>query len=182
MIKKSFDRLKHIFSRIMHDFKLILSDLLQNWLAAGIVCPKRIRIVLYRLAGNKIGKDCSLAPRIFLGPGPGKLFVGGGTFINYNCWFDLGDNIFIGNNCSIAMNVHFINSTHDIGDESRRSGKVKTGEIVIGPATWIGADTTIMPGVTIGKGVIVGAGSLVTSDLEDNAIYFGRPARLYKKL
>ena len=37
-------------------------------------------------------------------------------------------------------------------------------------------------GVTIGKGVVVGTGSLVTTDLEDNAIYFGRPARLYKKL
>lgn len=39
-----------------------------------------------------------------------------------------------------------------------------------------------MPGVTIGKGVVVGTGSLVTTDLEDNAIYFGRPAHLYKKL
>ena len=39
-----------------------------------------------------------------------------------------------------------------------------------------------MPGVTIGKGVVVGTGSLVTIDLEDNAIYFGRLARLYKKL
>ena len=47
---------------------------------------------------------------------------------------------------------------------------------------WIGADTIIMPGVMIGKSVIVGTESLVTSNLDDNAIYFGRPARLYKKL
>ena len=39
-----------------------------------------------------------------------------------------------------------------------------------------------MPGVTIGKGVVIGAGSLETSDLDDNAIYFGRSARLFKKL
>ena len=39
-----------------------------------------------------------------------------------------------------------------------------------------------MPGVTIGNGVVVGAGSLVTKDLEDNAIYLGRPASLYRKL
>ena len=35
--------------------QLICSDLLQNWLAAGVVCPIKLRSILYRLAGNKIG-------------------------------------------------------------------------------------------------------------------------------
>ena len=58
--------------------QLICSDLLQNWLAAGVACPIKLRSILYRLAGNKIGKNCYLSPRIFVGPGPGKLSVGGG--------------------------------------------------------------------------------------------------------
>ena len=115
-------------------------------------------------------------------PWTGKIVRWGGTFINYNCWFDLGDDIEIGENCNIAMNVHFINGTHEIGDENRRAAQGITKRIVVGAGSWIGADTIIMPGVTIGKGVVVGTGSLVTTDLEDNAIYFGRPARLYKKL
>ena len=57
--------------------QLICSDLLQNWLAAGVACPIKLRSILYRLAGNKIGKNGYLSPRIFLGPGPGKLSVGG---------------------------------------------------------------------------------------------------------
>ena len=57
--------------------QLICSDLLQKWLAAGVVCPIKLRSILYRLAGNKIGKNCYLSPRLFLGPGPGKLSVGG---------------------------------------------------------------------------------------------------------
>lgn len=57
--------------------QLICSDLLQNWLAAGVACPIKLRSIFYRLAGNKIGKNCYLSPRIFLGPGPGKLSVGG---------------------------------------------------------------------------------------------------------
>ena len=80
------------------------------------------------------------------------------------------------------MNVHFINGTHEIGDETRRAAQGITKRIVVGDGSWIGADTIIMLGVTIGKGVIVGTESLVTSDLDDNAIYFDRPARLYKKL
>lgn len=83
-----------------------------------------------------------------------------GAFIYYKCWFDLGNNIIIGENCNIAMNVHFINGTHKIVDENRTAGKGITGEIIIGSGSWIGADTIIMPGVTIGKGVIVGAGAL----------------------
>ena len=80
------------------------------------------------------------------------------------------------------MNVHFIYGTHEIGDENRRAAQEITKRFVVGAGSWIGADTIIMPGVTIGKGVVVGTGSLVTNDLEDNAIYFGRPARFYKKL
>lgn len=79
------------------------------------------------------------------------------------------------------MNVHFINGTHEIGDENRRAGNGITKKIVVGSGSWIGADSVIMPGVRIGKGVIVGAGSLVVSDLEDNAIYIGRPAHLHRK-
>ena len=106
----------------------------------------------------------------------------GGTFINYNCWFDLGDDIIIGSKCNIAMNVHFINGTHEIGSMERRAGGGITGKIIIGDGTWIGADTIILPGVTIGKGCIIGAGSLVLSDCEGNCIYFGRPAKLYKRI
>lgn len=80
------------------------------------------------------------------------------------------------------MNVHFINGTHEIGNETRRAAQEITKRIIVGDGSWIGADSIIMSGVTIGKGVVIGAGSLVTSDLDDNAIYFGRPARLYKKL
>lgn len=80
------------------------------------------------------------------------------------------------------MNVHFINGTHEIGDNKRRAGKGITKKIVVKSGAWIGADTITMPGVTIGNGVVVGAGSLVTKDLEDNAIYLGRPASLYRKL
>ena len=107
---------------------------------------------------------------------------GGYSFVNYNCFFDLGDDIYIGENCNIAMNVKFINGTHEIGNQNRRAGAGITGKIWVGSGTWIGADTLILPGVKIGTGVIVGAGSLVTSDLADNGIYIGRPARLYKLL
>ena len=46
--------------------------------------------------------------------------------------------------------------------------------------TLIGINSTILPNVTIGNNVVIGAGSLVTSNISDNSVYAGVPARLIK--
>ncbi len=43
----------------------------------------------------------------------------------------------------------------------------------------IAIDVSVMPGVTIGREALVGAGSLVTKDIPDFAIAFGRPAQVH---
>ena len=77
MVTKIINGIKRRMMEAWRGLKLICSDFLQNWLAAGVACLLKFRPVLYRIAGNKIGKNCYLSPRIFLGPGSGKLFVGG---------------------------------------------------------------------------------------------------------
>lgn len=107
---------------------------------------------------------------------------GGGTFVNYKCWFDLGADIVIGNKCNIAMNVTFMNSDHDLADSERRAGKYRPKPITVGDGCWIGANSLIMPGVTIGSGVVIAAGSVVTKDCEKDCLYGGIPARKIKEL
>ena len=169
-------------SKVIKHFKIIISDFWNNTIVAGVLFPIILRPVGYRISGNIIGRKCYLSPRCFVGPGKGKLYIGDGTFVNYGCFFDLNEDIIIGNNVNIAMNVHFINGTHEIGNSDRRASEGISEKIWVGDGTWIGADTTILPGVKIGKGVIIGAGSLVLSDCEDNYIYIGRPAKKYKEL
>ena len=86
-------QIQGVGSWTMFDF----SDLFPNWLAVSVACRIKLRPHLYRIDGNKIGKRCYLSPRIFLGSGPGKLYVDEQNFINYNCWFDLSNDIRIGN-------------------------------------------------------------------------------------
>jgi UDP-2-acetamido-3-amino-2,3-dideoxy-glucuronate N-acetyltransferase len=43
----------------------------------------------------------------------------------------------------------------------------------------IGIDVSVMPGITIGREALIGAGSLVTKDVPDFAIAFGRPAQVH---
>ena len=107
---------------------------------------------------------------------------GGGTFVNYECWFDLGADIVIGNKCNIAMNVTFMNSDHDVADSERRAGMYHPKPIIVGDGCWIGANSLIMPGVTIGNGVVIAAGSVVTKDCESDCLYGGVPAKKIKEL
>ena len=108
--------------------------------------------------------------------------IGNDVFINYNNWFDLKDDIVIGDGVAIAMNCQFVNGSHEIGGTEKRAGSGKQAPIVIGKGAWIGAGTMVLMGVTIGEGTIVGGGSLVLSDVEPNSIYVGRPAKLLRRI
>ena len=46
----------------------------------------------------------------------------------------------------------------------------------------IGANSTLLPGVTVGENSLVGAGSVVTGDVEADAIYAGNPAVFLRKI
>jgi acetyltransferase-like isoleucine patch superfamily enzyme len=45
-----------------------------------------------------------------------------------------------------------------------------------------GANVTIMPGVIIGKNAEVGACSQVRHNVPDNEVWYGNPAKLFKKI
>ncbi|WP_425432005.1 DapH/DapD/GlmU-related protein [Geodermatophilus ruber] len=53
--------------------------------------------------------------------------------------------------------------------------------VTIGDDCWIGYGAVILSGVTIGRSTIVAAGSVVTSDVPENAVVAGTPARVVKQ-
>lgn len=53
-------------------------------------------------------------------------------------------------------------------------------DVIIGKHVWIGSGATILKGVNIADGSVIGSGSIVTTDVEANAIYAGNPARKVK--
>lgn len=54
--------------------------------------------------------------------------------------------------------------------------------ITIGNDVWIGGNVTVIGGVHIGNNVVIGAGAVVTSDVPDNTVVSGVPARKIKEL
>ena len=64
---------------------------------------------------------------------------------------------------------------------SDRSFDNKFGPIRLKRNCRIGTHSVVMPGVTIGENAIVGAFSFVNSDIPDNAVVAGVPAKIIKK-
>lgn len=56
------------------------------------------------------------------------------------------------------------------------------GMVVVGKGTFIGAGATVVQCISIGQNAIVGAGAVVITDVPDNAVVVGNPARIIKYL
>ncbi|MFD2551369.1 acetyltransferase [Bizionia sediminis] len=54
------------------------------------------------------------------------------------------------------------------------------GFVTIGKGSTIGMGANVIDGITIGKNVTIGAGSVVTKNIEDNAVAYGNPCRVVR--
>ncbi|MFH1835136.1 MAG: acyltransferase [Methanobacteriota archaeon] len=93
--------------------------------------------------------------------------IGAFTYINAKEGVVIEDDVQIGSHCSIY-------SISTIDD--------KAGSIHLKKNCRIGTHSVVMPGVTVGENTVVGAFSFVNEDLPDNAIAYGIPAKVVKKL
>ena len=96
-----------------------------------------------------------------------KTDIGAFTYINAKYGVIIEDFVQIGSHCSI-----YSLSTID----------GKNGKIHLKENCKIGTHSTVMPGVTVGKNSIIGAHSLVNSDIPDNVVAFGVPAKVVRKI
>lgn len=100
-------------------FMSYIKNVWLNVICSSPVVPIPLRRLLLRLCGHKVSTVYS---NCFFGEGPGHLYVGRGSFCNHCCFFDLGNDITIGDNCCVAMNVSIINGTHQTGNHDKRGG------------------------------------------------------------
>lgn len=177
-----YDKIMNKLKGIQRKFAYNTKNILLNGIASSVFTPPILQRWIYNSIGYAIHKTSRIYPQCFCGAGNGKLKVGANSYINYRCFLDLGNDIIIGDNVSIAFNCTFINSSHEIGDKKQRAGAGLAKKIIIEDGCWIGANTTILPGVRIAKGCIIGANSLITKDTEKNGLYVGAPAIRIKTL
>jgi acetyltransferase-like isoleucine patch superfamily enzyme len=145
----------------------------------------RVRTLLYRFAGLRIGEGTVILGRLtltFPGAIASMLSIGANSRVNAPFYAELNAPIIIGSNVSIGHNVVLITTDHDTSNPKDRAGTPKFDRIVIEDGAWIGAGVTILPGVTIGRASVVSAGAMVSKSVLANQLVGGVPARLVKTL
>jgi len=127
----------------------------------------RIWAFAHVLRGATIGRDCNICDHVFI---EDQVVVGDRVTVKsgVQLWNGLvvEDDVFIGPNVTFA-NDRFPRSKHY---------QARVPITCIRKGASIGAGATILPGVTIGRNAMVGAGSVVTSDVQPDAVVTGNPA------
>ncbi len=110
--------------------------------------------------GLKMGKGCTIMGGVIIDPS--------------HCW-----HITLGDNVTLAPNVHVL--AHDASTKFFL-GYTRVANTSIGDNVFIGAGSIVLPGVSIGNNVVIGAGSVVATDIPDDTVAVGNPARVVKTL
>ncbi len=122
--------------------------------------------------------------------------IGRNVVIGENCKFtafceirdtcQLGNNVSMGSRCTLSAGVRVEDNvimkysfvatdTPVVGQENvKKVGTLKRGSL-------FGTNVTIMPGVNVGENSEIGACSQVRHDVPDNEVWYGNPARFFKK-
>lgn len=128
----------------------------------------------------KIGKRAVLGTGSYFGKGR-KIIIGDNFFCGRHCHLScpaqIGDDVMLASGVALVggdHNIDFISTTIN------RSGRDVMKTVTIEDNVWVGHGAILMHGVTLKTGAVVAAGSVVTRDVESNAIVGGNPARLIR--
>jgi acetyltransferase-like isoleucine patch superfamily enzyme len=112
----------------------------------------------------------------------GYVSIGAKTVLGQECTISAFQHVSIGRECVIADRVMMIDFDHGVVDVERpiREQGIYKRDVRVGHNVWIGYGACILRGVTVGDNSIIGANSVVTSDVPENAVVGGVPARLIR--
>lgn len=141
--------------------------------------PKEIISLMQQITGQTVDDSFSLLPPFYTDCGK-NLKIGKHVFFNSGVKIQDQGGVTIGDGTLLGHNVVLATLDHNL-DPDRR-GNLIPAPIHIGKNVWIGANATICKGVTIGDGAVIAAGAVVTTDVPENTVYGGVPARLIKEI
>ena len=106
---------------------------------------------------SRIDQGCTLLAGVIVNP---EAHVGSNVILNTGTTID--------HHCQIGKNAHICPGVH------------LAGNVSIGEYSMLGTGAVVKPGISIGRHCIVGAGSVVVSDLPDNSVSVGIPAKVIR--
>jgi acetyltransferase-like isoleucine patch superfamily enzyme len=133
-----------------------------------------------------VGRHALLEPHVWLtAPGPARIRIGSGTFLNIAVMVAALELVDIGEHCMFANGCFIADSNHSFADAERPvpwQGFTSRGPTRIEDNVWCGANAVVTSGVTIGRRSVIGANAVVTTDIPPFSIAAGAPAKVLRTI
>jgi acetyltransferase-like isoleucine patch superfamily enzyme len=140
----------------------------------------RFRNLYWKLFFKKFGSCSNIFGRITV-YNPENVEIGENSTLNEGVLLNGRTNIKIGS--FVHISSYCILNTGGLEySKTMEERKHNTRPIEIEDGVWIGSGAIINPGVKIRKNSVIGAGAVVTSDIPENSVAVGVPARIIKKI
>lgn len=138
---------------------------------SGFYPFNRLKIILLKLFGAKIGKNVVIKPNVSI-KYPWFLEIGDHSWIGENVWIDNLTAVKIGSNCCLSQGCMLITGNHDY---KKNSFDLIIKPIILENGVWIGAKAIVCPGVICYENSVLTVGTIAKFDLEKNGIYGQNP-------
>ena len=109
-----------------------------------------------------------------------NISLGANFYANHDCTLLDAAKITIGDNVMLGPKVTIATSGHPLDAALRIQGYEHAAAIELKDNVWVGANCCILGGVTIGENAVIAAGAVVTSDIPNNTLAAGIPAKVIK--
>lgn len=145
-----------------------------------------LRIIVYKLLFN-IGKGCFIGEHVFFDREhkkmDGSIKIGNKVQFARNIHIDYTGFVEIKDNVAFGNGVEIISHHYDLEERLKGNEINIQTKIVIEDGAFIGTKAVILDTCNrIGKNARIGAGSVVTTDVPDNVMVAGVPAKIIKQI
>ena len=112
----------------------------------------------------------------------GEVSIGAKSVLGQACTISAYQHVSIGRECIIADRVMMIDFDHGMVEVERpiREQGIYKRNVRIGHNVWIGYGACVLRDVTVGDNAVIGTSSVVTTDVPENAVVAGIPARVIR--
>jgi putative colanic acid biosynthesis acetyltransferase WcaF len=128
--------------------------------------PRRLRPVVLRIFGAKIGKGVVIRHRVRV-QWPWYLSIGDDSWVGEGSWLYSAGQITIGSDVCLSQGVFLCAGDHDFKSSDFRP---RPGPITIHDGVWLAAEALVLREVTIGTGTVVGGRAIVTKDVPPGSV------------
>ena len=172
--------MNRIKTLLRYDLPLHFILLATNWLPDNVFFL-RLRGFLCRPFFGSCGRQVNIGRNVNF-YNPANIHLGDYVHIAYGCFLLAVDHIWVDKEVMFGPYCVLVSGNHTRFEGSYRFGADKLSPIHIHQGCWLGSHVTVTAGCVVGQGSLLAAGAVVISDIPQNTMAGGVPAREIKKI